>query len=208
MNRVFLIRHAESDSNIGTVLEHQNSIKITPAGKKQAEELAEILEKPDKIICSRYIRTIETAEPLINKFSDAEINLWVDTHEFQPINPERYQNITTEERDSLHRKYWQNIDPLYNDGGEAESFKDFTIRVNLAILKMKQLQGLNYIFTHGHFIRCVITLLSYFKDYNSLDKTTDLYLKIMEKFEETYLSGELKIKNTEIFELTELLKGY
>lgn len=208
MNKVFLIRHAQSESNAGSVFEHQNIIKITDNGKKQAEELLEVTEKPDRIICSKYIRTIETAEPMMTKFPESEIHLWIDIEEFQPIDSKRNLGITKEQNQENHRQYWLKMDPFYNDGGNAESFKDFVVRVNLAILKMKQLQGVNYIFTHNNFIRCVMTLLTYFKDFNSAVKSPDLYLKIMEKSVETYKSGKLNIKNAEIFDLSELIKGY
>lgn len=208
MNKVFLIRHAESESNIGGVFEHQNTIKITHLGKKQAEGLLEVLEKPDRIICSGYIRTIETAEPLINKFPDSEIHLWLNTQEFQPIDSQKYKNISTEERNELHEQYWLKMDPFYTDSATTESFVDFVERVNLSILKMKTLQGLNYIFTHGNYIRCVIVLLSYFENYNSIDKNSDLYFKIMKQFTKTYHSGELDIKNVDMFELSNLLEKY
>ena len=39
MKKIVLIRHAESESNIGGVYEHQNVVKITENGKKQAESL-------------------------------------------------------------------------------------------------------------------------------------------------------------------------
>lgn len=208
MNKIFIIRHAESESNAGIVFEHQNIIKITNNGRKQAEDLLQVLEKPDKIICSKYIRTIETAEPLMNKFPESEIHLWIDVYEFQPLNSEKYKGITKEQRDELVRQYWLKMSPFYNDGGNAESFKDFVERVNVCILRMKNLTGINYIFTHSNFIRCVVVLISFFREYNTLDKNPDLYLKIMKKFTKTYHSGKLDIKNAEIFNISDLLSDY
>ena len=59
MKKIILIRHAESESNVGGVFEHTHTIKITENGKQQAKELAEILDKPNKIFVSKYIRTIQ-----------------------------------------------------------------------------------------------------------------------------------------------------
>lgn len=208
MGKVFLIRHAESKSNVGGVFEHQNIITITDEGKKQAEKLSEILGRPDRIICSRYIRTIETAEPLIKRFPESEIHLWTDTHEFQPLDSKRHIGILKEQNEDLHRLYWRRLDPLYNDGGNAESFKNFVERVSSSILKMRHLRGVNYIFTHRNFIRCALTLLSNFDKYETTTKSPDLYLKIMMRFVETYHSGKLEIKNAEVFDLTDLLSNY
>ena len=122
MNKVFLIRHAESESNIGKVFVHQNTIKITQKGKQQAADLLEVLEKPNKIICSKYIRTVETAEPLMEKFPESEIHLWIDSHEFQPLDSKRNDGITTEQRNNNNKLYWLRLDPFYHDGGNSESF--------------------------------------------------------------------------------------
>lgn len=208
MNKVLLIRHAESESNIGGVFEHQNIVKITDNGKKQAEVLSDVLNKPDRIICSRFIRTIETAEPLMNKFPEVETHIWIDTHEFQPIDTKKYAGLITEERDNIARGYWIRMDPLFHDGGNSESFKNFVNRTNSGILKMKDLDGLNCIFTHANFIRCLLVLLDSFSDFNMQQKTNNLYLQIMQKFEESYLSGNLPVKNTEIFDISNLLKKY
>lgn len=43
--KIFLIRHAESEANVGGVFEHKHTIKITENGKQQSEDLAEILSK-------------------------------------------------------------------------------------------------------------------------------------------------------------------
>lgn len=208
MNKVFLIRHAESESNIGKVFVHQNTIKITQKGKQQAADLLEVLEKPNKIICSKYIRTVETAEPLMEKFPESEIHLWIDSHEFQPLDSKRNDGITTEQRNNNNKLYWLRLDPFYHDGGNSESFKEFVQRVNLCILKMKNLSGVNYIFSHENFIRCSLVLLRYFPESNFENEEVDLYLKIMEKFSETYHSGTLDIKNIEIFNISEELGSF
>lgn len=207
-NKVYLIRHAESESNTGGVFEHQNTIKITENGKKQAEILALALEKPDKIICSSHIRTIETAEPLLKRYLEKEIHIWMDVHEFQPIDPQKYRGIMTEQRDIFHEQYWLKMDPHYADSDQNESFEDFIERANSSILKMKKLKGASYIFTHGNYIRGVITLLTHFKDYNSSKKNQNLYQNIMKEFTKSYLEGTLRIKNVGIFELSDLLNDY
>ncbi len=208
MNKVILIRHAESESNIGIVFRHQNIIKITENGIKQANDLLEILDKPDKIICSKYLRTIETAEPMMLKFPEVETHIWIDIHEFKPVNTDKHVGITREIRDSFAKEYWDKIDPIYCDGGDAESFKDFVNRANQSIIKMKNLKGVNYIFSHENFIRCVLILLNEFKEFNNEEKTKDLYERIMKKFTESYKTSEPSIKNTDVFDVSGLLIEY
>ena len=96
--RIFLVRHAESFSNIGEISAHTHAVRITDNGKQQAEDLVELIEKPDRIIVSKYLRTIETAEPTIKKYTDAEIHLWIDIHEFDYIDKKKYANTDNENK--------------------------------------------------------------------------------------------------------------
>ena len=60
MKKILLIRHAESEANAGGIFVYTHIVKITETGKKQAEKLKDVLDKPDRIIVSKYIRTIES----------------------------------------------------------------------------------------------------------------------------------------------------
>ena len=209
MKKIILIRHAESESNVGGVFEHTHTIKITENGKQQANELAEILDKPDKIIVSKYIRTIETAEPLINKFPETEVHLWMDTHEFHYIDRVKYRNITTEQRDEMSKEYWRKQDPLYRDAENVESFADLVNRVNNVAIKLKKIpDGLNYIFSHGLFMRVLFLVLNNFPDLNQRKNDEGIYLEIMRKFEEFYHNSEISFKNTTRIDITELVENY
>lgn len=208
MKKIVLIRHAESESNIGGVYEHQNVVKITENGKEQAESLAMAMSKPDEIICSKYIRTIETADPLIRKYEINRIQIWMDIHEFHPIDSVKNKDITTKKRDLLHRNYWEKLNPHFNDGGDAESFIDFVNRVNASILEMKKILGVNYIITHTNYIRCAVILLEKFSEFNKSLPANSLYADIMSEFTQSYLTGDLIIGNTNFYDLTEKIEVY
>ena len=208
MKKIILIRHAESEANLGDkILPHDNIIKITENGKKQAEDLREILDKPDRIIVSKFIRTLETAEPTINKFPDSEVHLWLDTHEFNHMS-----NMTTslltevKEYKELHDRYWERLDPNEKNG-EGESFKEFIDRVNGVILKFKKIpDGVNYFFTHAYFIKMFYLLCEKYSDFNGREKTTDLYSEIMKDF--VIKKSEFKVANTQVLDVTELVEKY
>ena len=68
--QILLIRHAESCANVGLKTSTPAEIPLTENGHEQARELAErIIEVPEIIITSPFIRTLQTAEPLLKKFS-------------------------------------------------------------------------------------------------------------------------------------------
>lgn len=209
MNKVFIIRHAESQTNIGGIFEHKNIVKLTENGKKQAEKLSETLKKPNKIIVSKYIRTIETAEPFIKKFPNSEVELWIDVHEFDYINPARHINITLKEREKMMAEYWQRKNPFYKESLDVESFVEFIERVNIVILKLKKLPpGINYIFSHGNFIRMLLLLLSEYNNFNSLKHDETFYEKIMQRYEIFLNDTSIDIYNTAIFDVTQKIKNY
>ncbi len=147
MKKIFLIRHAESYSNIGEIHLHTNNVKITEIGIKQSHLLTKKLEKPDKIIFSKYLRTIKTAEPMMKKHPDSEFNLWLDIHEFDYLNKNKKINTDFETYRNHAKDYWLKCDPYYYDDKEKENFKDFVDRVNKVILKIKKLKGVNIIFS-------------------------------------------------------------
>ena len=207
--KIFLIRHAESESNAGGVFEHKNIIKITETGKKQAQDLAEILDKPDRIIVSKYIRTVETAEPTIKKYPDSKVHLWLDTHEFEYVDTIRYRNISSEQRDLNAREYWERADPYYKDAETVENFVEMVERANRVILKLKKIpDGVNYVFSHGLFMRTMYDLFLFFPNFNSMEKTPELYKEIFEKFDIIYSGTEISFHNTTILDITELVEKY
>lgn len=62
--KLFMIRHGQSEANIGTCYTGQKDVKLTELGMEQAAEIRPILAKIpfDKVYCSDLIRTAETCK--------------------------------------------------------------------------------------------------------------------------------------------------
>src|SRR5215831_4449673 len=126
--RVFLIRHAESESNVGSKTSDPSAISITEKGKEQSFELAnKIIEAPNLIIVTSYIRTTQTALPLMQKFSNVRVETW-PLHEFTFLSPGLCQNTNSKERLPMVNEYWERCDADFIHGIGAESFNQFIKR--------------------------------------------------------------------------------
>jgi broad specificity phosphatase PhoE len=214
MKKIILIRHAESQANVQKELfRYSNIIKITENGRQQAKDLVEVLEKPDRVILSKYIRTQETAHPLIEKLEKENHNfdthLWLDTHEFENVCGERVFATMKTHEEFMHAdmEYWGKQDPMCKESEHTESFKEFIDRVNGVYLKLKKIpDGLNYIFTHGWFIKLFLLMGNEYNNFNTLEKDDDLYQKIMNRF--LTFDKDFKTKNTGQYDVSELVEKY
>jgi broad specificity phosphatase PhoE len=215
MKKIFLIRHAESEANAGGVFEFSNIVRLTDTGKQQAVELIGKLSKPDRIIVSKYIRTQETAEPLIKKLEEEEhffdVSLWHDIHEFSALD---FHKITTKNHEGVKERarwYWGKNDPEYRDAEHKETFKEFAKRTHKALKRMRDIDKENYIFTHGLFIRLFKILTEKYSN-SIFEKNKDdpsFYKKLMTEFDEYFLNKDLsEVKNTEILDATEMVEKY
>jgi broad specificity phosphatase PhoE len=74
---VAFIRHAESESNAGLPTTDPASIALTENGRLQAVDFAEkITQQPDLVIVTSYLRTSQTALPLVNRFIGTKVETW------------------------------------------------------------------------------------------------------------------------------------
>lgn len=156
MKHVLLIRHSESTANVGFKTSTPRDIELTDIGHKQALALAdEIHQKPDLIVTSSYIRTLQTASPLMSRFPNTTHEQW-SVHEFTYLSPIRCHNTTTEQRVPLAMDYWNRCDPYYRDGDGAESFADFIDRVQSARINIQQRpEEFIILFSHCLFINAL-----------------------------------------------------
>ena len=128
VTKICFIRHAESESNAGGRSSDPATIPLSKQGIAQAEALALTLsDKPSLVVTSRYIRTKQTASPVIKKFKDVSHEEW-DIHEFTYLSPTKCENTTSADRLPMVQAYWEKCDPFYCDGEGAESFIDFIKR--------------------------------------------------------------------------------
>lgn len=103
---ILLIRHAESIANINHRSDCHASIELSESGKQQAQRLCEELPAIDHIIISKYLRTYQTAEPMLQKYElEAEID--PNIHEFSYLSERKCANTNLDERKEWVRAYWK-----------------------------------------------------------------------------------------------------
>ena len=130
MKIIYLVRHAESIANAGGKTVTPDSIDLSENGKAQAKQLTDNFpEEPDLIVTSPFIRTLRTAEPLLEKYPNSKHEQW-PVQEFTYLSPAKYNNTTMEARIPFAIEYWERNDPYYCDGDGAESFSNFLKRID------------------------------------------------------------------------------
>lgn len=157
MRTTWLIRHGESTSNAGGACESPQAIPLSEKGRQQARDLAECFPyKPELIVYSPYLRTRETAEPLMQRFPDVPVVEW-PMHEFTFLDVERFRGTTEAHRAGRVREFWESCEPDYNDGNGAESFNDFMLRVRSFQDRLRTApQQFIAAFTHGYVIKAMV----------------------------------------------------
>ena len=105
MPTIQLIRHAESEGNAGLPTNDPASIPLTHHGYEQAAALAATFTTaPDLIIVSPFIRTQQTAAPLIARFPEVPVEKWA-VQEFTYLNPNKYLGTTETQRGNFAQAY-------------------------------------------------------------------------------------------------------
>jgi len=150
MRSVWLIRHAESQSNAGEVTDSPHSIGLSEKGRRHAGELAERFpEAPDFIIVSGYIRTRLTAQPTIDRFPNVPVLEW-PVHEFTFLPPASYGGTTYAQRREPVLAYWERCEPEHCEGKGAESFNGFMLRIRGFLRQLRESpQPFIAVFAHG-----------------------------------------------------------
>lgn len=154
---IWLIRHAESAANAGQRTKTAGLIPLSDKGREQAQVLADTIgPKPDLIVTSKYLRTLETATPLLIRNPDVPQEVW-NLHEFTYLNAEQYNNTTQNERAVGAKEYWERCDADYSDGRGAESFRQFIGRIDAVLEALKsRVEPFTICFTHGFVIKAVV----------------------------------------------------
>jgi broad specificity phosphatase PhoE len=163
MPTIFLIRHGESQSNAGWATHSPQEVELTSRGIEQAECIASYLQSQlslNLIIISRYLRTLQTAQPTQKLFPEVPLRMW-NVHEFTYLSSVHTEQLTVEERRPLVEAYWQRCLPGWRDGPGSESFLHFMNRarkVFKAITTYKRKNRCIAIFSHEQFIKALLWL--------------------------------------------------
>lgn len=160
MQTVLFVRHGQSESNAGLPTEDPATIPLTRMGHQQAEQFANQFKgAPDTIAITKYLRTQQTAQPLIQRFPNARVHV-LPLHEFTFLSPARCAGTTSAERKQWVDEYWERCEPHHVDGLGAECFEDFYLRIKRGLVSLKSMEGTTVVFTHGHVIRLTRQLLA------------------------------------------------
>jgi 2,3-bisphosphoglycerate-dependent phosphoglycerate mutase len=154
---LWLIRHAESLANSGAATSTPGDIPLSEKGFLQAKRLAEAINlQPDLIIVSPYLRSQQTAAPLINILPETPTEI-LTIQEFTYLSISRTRGTTHEQRKPLVEEFWKRGDPHFCDGEQAESLAEFFYRVENFLRQMSERAfELAFAFTHEQFIKALI----------------------------------------------------
>ena len=189
---IFLIRHAESEANInGKTLSHA-SIALSENGHIQAQNLCSTLPKIDHVIVSKYLRTQQTAAPILEKY---KLDFEVDDHlhEFSYLSEQKCANTNLNDRKAWVNAYWERMDYQHRDADDAESFEDLYLRVQafqekLKILTPHYVKKNLAVFSHGQFLQLLIM---------QIQQPRSLTKELMQQFRSDLVRQP--IRNTEVF---------
>lgn len=198
MKKIYLIRHAQSESNARLSIRPNPAIRLTDAGVAQANELcdwllANITEPIDGVFRSHYLRTAQTAEPYLAATSQTA-GVIEELHEFDYLDFERIKNLQFDELIEIAEEFWRISDVNYKDGLATDSFANFVNRVQQVRQMFRELPNGNYIvFTHGMWIGMLLWQILHADGERVMD---------MNAFREYELA--IRPKNCEVYLLTHI----
>jgi broad specificity phosphatase PhoE len=157
MIQAIFIRHAQSEANVGLPTADFAQVPLTELGLEQARALADTWPfTPSRIILSPYLRTRQTAAPMLARYPQVPIETW-DIHEFTLWDPAAWGG--SEPRDVMEAvaRYWSDADPEHRQAGHAESFAELLRRAESALSRLEAMHAAApvLLFTHGHFIQAL-----------------------------------------------------
>ena len=157
MTQAIFIRHAQSEANVGLPTKNFAQVPLTELGLEQAQALADSWPfTPSRIILSPYLRTRQTAAPMIARYTQVPVETW-DIQEFTLWNPVVWGG--SEPRDAMEAvtRYWNDADPEHRQAGQAESFAELLRRAESVFSRLETMDTPTpvLLFTHGHFIQAL-----------------------------------------------------
>jgi len=157
MKNVYLIRHAQSLSNVGYENTPEEDCDLTDIGRLQVDDLLKTLKAKSikTIIHSSLQRSKQTAELIACHFQNVIIECW-DVQEFfyLPLDASIDKNMRMKRKN----KYWSNADGGYKEDKTTESFINFLQRVDNFLI---QLESTNLdlpiaVISHKYFIKGIL----------------------------------------------------
>ena len=193
MKKITFIRHGESAANAGGISQPNANIPLTERGIQQAQMIADQWQdSPSQVYVSEFIRTKQTAQPLLDKYHLQPITL-AGLNEFNTFGYEIVAGMTGAERTPLTLKYWKEADPDARYGESGQTYREFCQQVADFIPILCSLEEQSIIYGHGMWIRQLIWQSLGMGDIKNIRP------KEMKKFIKFALS--LTVSNTAIFDI-------
>lgn len=193
MKKITFIRHGESAANAGGISQPNANIPLTERGIQQAQMIADQWQDtPSQVYVSEFIRTKQTAQPLLDKYHLQPITL-AGLNEFNTFGYEIVAGMTGAERTPLTLKYWKEADPDARYGESGQTYREFCQQVADFIPILCSLEDQSIIYGHGMWIRQLIWQSLGMGDIKNIRP------KEMKKFIKFALS--LMVSNTAIFDI-------
>ena len=156
MKKIYLIRHAQSESNAELIVRPNPDIALTQLGRQQADEVADWLiahvPTPTAVFVSPYVRTHQTAAPYLTRLESLGITPIVldDLHEFDYLDFEHIKDLSFAEILVKAEAFWAHAKQDYADSPRTESFDNLAMRVRQIRRYFDALDDGTYVvFTHG-----------------------------------------------------------
>ena len=152
LGRAWLVRHGRSATNSGGPAMVPATIALTDAGVQQAQRFAATVpDAPDLLVCSPFLRTQQSAAPLLRRWPDLPVQTW-PIEELTYLSPARVHGADFEQRRGITRDYWLRADPHYRDGQDAETFAEFVARLRAFHALLVRQPGFVLVIGHGQFL--------------------------------------------------------
>jgi len=152
--KTWLIRHGESTANAGLPAPKHADSPLTERGIAQSRITAsKFTEKPNLLVTSPLLRSRSSAKYILDRWPDMVTEIW-PIQEFTYLSPTRCLGTTARERQPLIQNYWDQCDPGYVDGEDAESFAGFIKRLQDFHSRLLELDAdFVAVVGHGQFLR-------------------------------------------------------
>lgn len=153
---IYLVRHGESEGNIGAHYQHPNS-PLNPLGREQARQLSVAVARfgVRRIIASNYPRALETAIIVGGalRLSVEQNGLFVEREK-----PSRLLNKRVDDASArpLYTKWVRSLFEEDDKAEDGESHDVIVARADRALEIIRSLQETTIIFSHGFFIRTLL----------------------------------------------------
>lgn len=196
MKKIYLVRHGQSEANVGSKPQLNAVIKLTDLGHKQAQVVSDWLINNAgtdiaSIGVSKFIRTQQTAMPLADILG-IKPTIIEGLEEFDYLSFDKIKDMRLSERFRVSNEFWESHDLDETHGEDSESFAAFYAKVAQVLEHFQALPtGSHVMYTHGLWISMLIWQLL---------GQQGVRKKHMKKYRQFEMS--IRARNCEVFCLT------